>query len=384
MSEKISPEQELDTIDKVDGSSIETPSTPDVPEGTGEMDEDSSLSETDPEIKPEQNSEMNEDHPLSETGTTVPEEKDHTSQIAETAPIICRNCGKEVQARFCSWCGQNSRDIRVSFMSLIHDFMGDVFTFDSKLFKTLRPLFFKPGALTAMFMEGKRARFVPPLRLYIFSSIIFFLVLTYMVRSGSDETTHGVVISDGPNIELTSKETKEDDDDSMNFKISDGRFSEDNWLGRLANRKIDAQERKLNAMGAKSAEQAILKAFFSTLPKALFLLMPVFALILKMVYIRRDPFYIDHLIFAFHSHAYLFLLYSAMFLCIKALPGGWISIPILVMIFMPGIYLYLSLRRVYQQPHWKTGIKFLLVGNIYLFCLGTSLTLGLIASIFLA
>lgn len=171
---------------------------------------------------------------------------------------ICLNCGNEVPVRFCSWCGQSIRDVRVSFRSLVVDFLGDVFTYDSKLFHTLKPLVTRPGALTLMFMQGKRARFVPPLRLYLFTSIIFFLVLAAALKPGTESSK--VIISDDE-AEVTSPSGQD------NFQITGFDLPENSWWGKLLNEKIKSQEARLEKMGAVDAQNAILTAFLACCPR---------------------------------------------------------------------------------------------------------------------
>lgn len=120
------------------------------------------------------------------------------------------------------------------------------------------------------------------------------------------------------------------------------------------------------------------------LPKAFFFLMPIFALLMKLVYIRRDPLYIDHLIFAFHFHSFLYLFYSILFPLIVNMSSGWAVLTVFLTILTTMIYLYRSMIRVFAQGHIRTFIKFWIIGASYLACLLVSLFTGLIISVFLA
>jgi len=94
----------------------------------------------------------------------------------------CPNCEHPTSAdqHYCSNCGQMQDDRTTSMKDFFHHFLGDYFTFDSKIFKSIQPLLFKPGFLTSEFIEGRRVRYITPLRLYIFISILFFLMLQWV------------------------------------------------------------------------------------------------------------------------------------------------------------------------------------------------------------
>ena len=90
----------------------------------------------------------------------------------------CPNCGHSVSGmKYCPNCGQKNVSKKLSLSQLIKDFSSDYFTFDSKFFHSLIPLMFKPGFLTREYVEGRRSTYILPLRLYIFTTFIFFLVV---------------------------------------------------------------------------------------------------------------------------------------------------------------------------------------------------------------
>ena len=348
----------------------------------------------------------------------------------------CRNCGNPVPKLFCTYCGQSVKEIRVSFYSLIMDFLGDYFTFDSKFLRSIKPLFFKPGFLTKAFMDGKRVAYIPPLRLYIFSSIIFFLTLSLvtnpeaitespdpdpdppvqtgeptdasskivalgmpkreslaqdpaMTVSEGEKTPTGSELEESENEETSTKPAEATQDEknrskkSTNVQITSGRFSENTKLGHYFNERIDRQEKRLEGMTSEQILRGLLVKGIENIPKALFFLMPVFALFLKILYVRRDPLYIDHLIFAFHYHAFLFVFCSILIwanLATDISLGGFMAVAIII---VSPVYLYLSLKRVYSQGWFKTFIKFNLLLGFYFASLFFCLTAVVVISIFL-
>lgn len=103
----------------------------------------------------------------------------------------CLNCHKETveDAKYCHHCGQQILGKKLRMNTFLHQFMNDYFTFDSKFFKSVIPLLIRPGHLTNEFLEGRRVSYITPLRLYIFISIVFFLLLGF---SGADDATEDV------------------------------------------------------------------------------------------------------------------------------------------------------------------------------------------------
>src|SRR5512146_352319 len=102
------------------------------------------------------------------------------SALAErgTKTETCTNCGKPLLGPYCAVCGQPTRTHRRSVRSLVHDFVVDFVNFDSRILRTARALLFQPGELPAAFREGRTQRYVPAIRLYLFVSLIFFILLS--------------------------------------------------------------------------------------------------------------------------------------------------------------------------------------------------------------
>ncbi|MDP3437411.1 MAG: DUF3667 domain-containing protein, partial [Bacteroidales bacterium] len=95
--------------------------------------------------------------------------------------IICKNCETSFQGHYCPNCGQSVKDLDIPFKVLIFDIMANMWAFDTRVFKTLKSLLFKPGDMALDYVAGRRARYMPPFRLYIFISFIFFLLLNISV-----------------------------------------------------------------------------------------------------------------------------------------------------------------------------------------------------------
>ena len=88
----------------------------------------------------------------------------------------CLNCGTTVIGRYCHVCGQENHPTSQSVWGFITHFVSDIFHFDGKFFSTLRQLLFRPGKIPREYVEGKRTRYLDPVKMYLFTSAFFFLI----------------------------------------------------------------------------------------------------------------------------------------------------------------------------------------------------------------
>jgi len=305
---------------------------------------------------------------------------EYHADSSKVASKLCINCGHSVHEIYCTRCGQSIKEVRVSLKTLFFDFLGEYFNYDSKFVRSVIPLLFKPGLLTSEFFEGTRVRYIQPLRFYVLSSIVFFLTLAF-VSSGNDDPAAGrkgiAPVNTGPSKvaeEATGTNSASDTGGNSieGASFTDARFDNDSWLGRYINQRLDSQDRKIQAMGHDGFMQELVQEFLSSLPQALFLLMPVFALLLKLCYLRLEPLYISHLIFAFHYHAFVYVLTSILLL-IGAQGGGLTVLSIFSGFVVHPLYLLVAMKRVYRQSWLWTLFKFFLTSTVYVISLAAFL-----------
>lgn len=275
-------------------------------------------------------------------------------------PEHCLNCQASVTGNFCKQCGQENRDQNVSIQVLTSDFIQDYFTFDSKLFRSIVPFLIKPGFLTNEFNAGRRTKYVSPLRLFLFVSIVAFFIfsvnLNKMVISDDvevDKVGDALVIN-GSNRGASPRSGNDEPVsgfsramDEIVVKIEPGI---DNFFAQKA--------KQFKKMGLASFIKKFLVDFEENISKAMFLLIPVFALLLKLLYIRSKRFYVEHLIFSLHFHTFALII-----LLLAALlnsPTANVLAPLMI-----GIYLYIAMREVFKQPCFKTLVKFSLLSSVY-------------------
>ena len=342
----------------------------------------------------------------------------------------CENCGAELIGPHCAQCGQPAIDYRRSFRHVIIDVLDSFLNWDSKFFVTLGLLIVKPWKLTNEFLAGKRVRYLHPLRLYLLASILFFFAVNYSAKGirlqpGKIAEKHRAQVADAIN---NGRDEIEKELDKENLKPDARRKAEDalNSLSKPTpsasvapspslsaspapsfapsaspsgspsetkqrnygpvgdrpflvfdeNEKSSTPfERWLEArakekMGEHGTKMGLfITTLFSNLPYMMLCCIPLFAFVLKILYVRRRIFYIDHLIYALHIHTFF---YTAVMLIVLAtmglnrtIPGtfaGWI-IAALWITFIAQIFL--SIRRVYRQGWFISAFKFFLGGFIY-------------------
>ncbi len=235
---------------------------------------------------------------------------------------------------YCASCGQKNELAHRSVWQLAKDAVGPAVLLDSKLWRTLGTLLGHPGALSEAYTEGKRSRYIRPLRLYFWVSVLFFSVLALrplhvvQIQVGEGDRFR---IPFAPELERRLQEKLEA------LKDVGG------TTGNLA-----AAER-----GERAKERLELE-FVSRIPKAIFLLLPLFALLLRMLWWKRP--YVDHLVFALHAHTVLFF---GLGLGLT----GWPPLQLLGAVG-PAVWFLLAVRRFYRSGWVGTVLKTLTLGAL--------------------
>lgn len=216
----------------------------------------------------------------------------------------CPNCGEPVSGNFCANCGQRNTTRLVSIRRMAMEALEDQFSVNATLPRTLHGLLFRPGFLTREYLAGRIARYIPPFRLFLVTSLLFFAlfpVLTSVGQFAEDAVERGA-------READAARTKDNQNvKNVNFGIDTTRLP--NWL-RPITRPVIRQEDRLNRMETRQVGRELLAGLARNVPRAVFLLLPIFALILKLLYLRQKRLYVGHFVFALHVHAFAFLLFT--------------------------------------------------------------------------
>jgi hypothetical protein len=266
----------------------------------------------------------------------------------------CPNCGAPAPERFCASCGQEQRSLRVPFRRVVGEALEETLSFDSRLSRTLPALFLHPGLATRHFIEGRRASHTSPLKLYLLASFAFFLALALgpdlNVRVGGGRSSSvkgafskgpsGAVAEEGP-VTTTPEE------------LSDMRAR-----GALLALFADRLE-ELTRLPPREARRRVHAALVENAARAMFLLVPLMALVLLALHPRRGFFYTEHLVTAVHAQTVTF----ALLLPGLAFGSGVLSLAGLA---LSGGHLLLAMRRVYRTGWAGTAVRWLALSFTYL------------------
>jgi uncharacterized protein DUF3667 len=331
----------------------------------------------------------------------------------------CENCGTELRGHWCYKCSQAAVDYHRSFGHVIYEVLVEFWDWDSKIFGTLGLLIAKPWRLTIDFNGGKRVRHANPLRLYLLASILFFFAVNFSAKglkfepgktklnpkdraelqaeldkegdlppaaraelerlldqppaspapSAAPSTTASTTPSptSAPTASPPEAEKQYGPAADRPFLMFDDAKSTtpfEKWLEARAKEKMGEHGTKMGLF---------ITTLFSYLPYMMFCCIPLFAFVLKVLYIRRRIFYIDHLIYALHIHTFF---YTGLMLIVlitiglnRVIPGtfaGWV-IALLWITFVTQIFL--SIRYVYRQGWFISTLKFFIGGFVYMMVL---------------
>jgi len=295
---------------------------------------------------------------------------------------LCSNCDHPVDGKFCSNCGQSAKDFHRPFFSVVSESIGDALSLDNKFFHTIIPLFVSPGYLTKEFMRGRRARYTPPFRLYLFLTFFAFLLLSHNHRPETDsEKNLTFQNSEGKEVDIMSyiDEVPESIQDSINTRNLNGTIGVTKTNDSISkesvpnkpvhieifNKPVRGNEAIKNLINMwKLNPTLVMDTVFKKLSQSLLFILPVFALFLALFYIRRKHYLLEHLLISlnFHSFIFVIVIVSELFIMtgIKAIyPFAY------YLYFLIPLQLFLALKFYYRQSWFKTIIKFFLLSFIY-------------------
>ncbi|MDH7445539.1 DUF3667 domain-containing protein [Aquimarina sp. 2201CG14-23] len=342
----------------------------------------------------------------------------------------CKNCEKSFDQSFdyCPYCGQESAD-KLTFGVLFSITISNYFSIDARFFRSFIPLMTKPGILARRFVDGKRLSYLHPAQFYLFISVVFFFAFSFSVRKANDNLTQTFKKGFDKEVVLDSLQFKKD---SINLEKAKEVIKQNPVLAKISEEDLNvidsviaaeqktpnvsfsfkrkeldslikigaSKEEKLKIMGLTEDHSAITKKFFGqilkfyeqkgggilntlydTIPITMFLMLPLFAFILKIFYWRRCTF-AHHMVFSFYFFTFLFTTF-----CILILANALIDIPnwLEVIIYLSFIiYLVIAFRNFYRSSWLSAFVKANLVSFIYMMFIVPIAFLGvMMVSIFL-
>jgi hypothetical protein len=300
---------------------------------------------------------------------------------------LCLNCGTKLEDLYCHHCGQKDIPRRQTLGELLSNFISSFWSYEGKFFQTTKYIFLRPGFLAVEYNKGKRESYFHPARMYVFVSFLFFLLLVTLPDSDNDAVDAGLSDEDrkeladagltstldtptsdstgkkkGRNLQWTFKDkqykTHEQYDSAQAATPEDER---DGWFERkMQHKTIDLQ--KKYGDDADALGKDFVTSFSDNFSKVLFYLMPFFALVLKLLYVRRDYFYSEHLVLTIYYYNFFYLA-GSLIMIFNIIPGlGFVSVILGIWIYL---YLLFAMKKMYDQSWGKTILKFALFTGLF-------------------
>jgi Protein of unknown function (DUF3667) len=305
------------------------------------------------------------------------------------APAVprCDNCGASVAGRYCGTCGQRLEPPVHSLWHFTQVAAEDLTHADSRLWRTLWALLFKPGFLTREFLQGRRARYLPPVRLYLVVSVLFFVWLaasghgpeahiTPDTRAAIDAARHAaggahdvVIVIPGSSARGTSSGTAPAAAPNSTFSGSSLEGDREHCklihYGGPWQSTLQPLLYRSCVQTAEDHGRSLVQSFTHNLPRAMFLFLPFLAAVMMLLYWHPRHYYVEHLLFCLHNHAFAFLVLMIAGLLSALLPFAAALIGWLTALYVVW-YLYRALRVMYAQGPARTVAKFAALSCVYL------------------
>ncbi len=326
----------------------------------------------------------------------------------------CLNCNyhfkKGDKDNYCPECGQKNANPRISLGFIFKDALDNLFSLESKVLRTFYLLVTQPGVLTKFYNNGKRIRFITPVRLYITLSAICFLLITAL----PDNYTQIFDFNSDRDVQKTMQEVADDTgieeiEEIVPDSLIKAQQPEMIYLPTLAkplherpikrtaieaaikerrldqmadsleikewyNRYFFKQYVKLDIMMVRGKGRDFSAAFYKRFPVALFLMMPFVAFILKILFWRKRHYYVEHLVHSLHLHSFFFGIISL--ICLGLLCFQKV-IPLIIIVLLFFLYPLQSIKVVYKQSYFRAFFNLMLLFFIYVILLAFTMILGM-------
>mgnify|MGYP006285327425 CR=1 FL=1 len=317
----------------------------------------------------------------------------------------CENCGALLEGPYCSQCGQKAADRIVPLWHMVNEALEAVFELDLRVLHTFPKFLFLPGRLTKEYLNGRRKRYIRPFRLYLFTTFLLFTVIAFTTTGGvqlpfppaaaptTADTTQAsaarppLAAPDPTTPEALRAQPQEssmfgsqEERNQVATKIEQdtGRFEVNIFGTPAANERTERLLRRKLAQAVRNPWEFI-EGIVDRGPYVMFFMLPLFAFLLKLLYIRRGRLYMEHMIFSLHVHAHAFFAFTVGILMAES-SVGWVNTASIFVDLSPLLYLIMAMAHVYDQGWIKSTFKAFLLLLLYSFVL----VFGLIGLLFVA
>jgi hypothetical protein len=302
---------------------------------------------------------MTADEPAAPRDVAVPESSTLVAETSAVVPVRCKNCNAVLLGRFCANCSQ-AADVHVpTTRELLHELLEGITHSDSRLWRTLTTLWFKPGKLTEEFVAGRRVAYLPPFRLYLVLSILFFLLssfaqMNFVVMKFDDALKPGnaATLAAAPAANRITS------------------CADVNFISAAAHPAWNARIRRACEAIARDNGANLLHVVLSTLPKAMFLFLPLIAFLNMLLYWRPRYRYAEQLLFFVHLHAFYFSI-AILLLLISETADSWPKLEgaagflSTILGWTLPVYSVMAMRRVFPRSWLGTAFKAVVLFFVY-------------------
>ena len=307
---------------------------------------------------------------------------------------VCLNCGAEIHGRYCHVCGQENLEPKETVWHMLRHIIEDITHFDGKFFSTLRYLLLRPGFLSLEYMKGRRASYLHPMRMYLFTSALFFLVFfsffahpvhydeaTIRLRDSLEQQAPPAKVSNGLNLRMNVMYSGElfcylqfnhkyavngeHVYDSIQHSLPDS--AKDNIIRHFFYRR-SAAAASIYHKDPNQFMEKMTANFFHSLAKIFFFCLPLFALCMQLLFWRKkEVYFAAHVIFSLHFFcaSFFFIFLICLFTLLAMVAETWLIILAIIVLLGMFAYLYAAMLRFYRQ-HWLlTFLKFLFQASMF-------------------
>ena len=270
--------------------------------------------------------------------------------------IICPNCENEFDNsfNFCPHCGQKNKIINLHLKHLLHDFLSSALNLDSKFLLTFKTLVFYPGKLPKEFLSGRRTKYMPPVRIYIIVSLVYFTMLSFLSTDmvNFSESANQVMLSESDSLNQPEAESSKNDDNSLLITLNNLDELNDTIVESLGSdssveKGINKTLRQLKTREGKKAFSDLFRKYTSM---GMFILMPLTALIFFLMF-YKGTFYIQHLVFVLHLQSLMYILFVVFNLVELLIDNTFISF------LNTSVFLFLLIiwiKKFYVVSWWRS------------------------------
>ena len=315
-----------------------------------------------------------------------------STQRQENKP--CSNCATIYSGNFCPECGQEAFTGAPTAVDFIYEFLTRNIFERGKMPRTIWHLLRYPGGLTVDFLEGRRQRFIRPVRLYFGLSVLYFLLLSLsgnlsgkitseLIDASSKSTEEATATTQKNTLKTPPASDLAKNQNELLNKVAEPPAEPDinvqilgNYFGRGPAETLQKRINQFIKLPQKEQLHQGVKALFNQAPKAMFFLVPVFAFLLKCLFLLRRIPYGAHLLFAFHYHALLFLCLPLMLL---PLP----SFAVTALFMLMSGYLFLAIRTTYACSRIGALWRWLFLNIAYPVVIIVTLAIATLTAVFI-